>query len=93
MSHFSNKIDQEMLDSDYYKIIVGQYKDRLKEHYKYIPLEELSKYMDYLSQSASYTKLLSCLAEWMALIELCDDLLERIHLYGIAHYIDLDSVT
>ena len=49
--------------------------------------------MDYLSQSPSYNKLLSCLAEWMALIEMCDDLLERIHLYGIAHYIDLPSVT
>lgn len=47
--------------------------------------------MDILNQAPSFTKLKAVLAEWMALIELCDDLLERIELYGIAHYIDIEQ--
>ena len=47
------------------------------------------KYMEVIKQSSSYEKLVSCLSEWMALMELCDDLLERLTLYGHMQYLDI----
>jgi hypothetical protein len=47
--------------------------------------------LDVIDQTSSFKKLKAVLAEWMTLIELCDDLLERIELYGIAHYIDMQQ--
>ena len=48
--------------------------------------------MDTLKDQPSFQKLIRVLSEWFALMELCDDLLERIDNYGIAHYIDMNDV-
>ena len=42
-----------------------------------------------LKESSSYDKLVRCLSQWLALMELCDDLLERLQLYGHAQYLDV----
>ena len=47
------------------------------------------RYMQVLKESTSYTKLVGCLSQWLALMELCDDLLERLQLYGHAQYLDV----
>ena len=60
-------------------------------HEKYIPLNGLSEYMETLKDQPAFNKLIRVLSEWFALMELCDDLLERIEIYGIAHYIDVQS--
>lgn len=52
-------------------------------------LINFDKYMEVIKQSSSYEKLVSCLSEWMALMELCDDLLERLTLYGHMQYLDI----
>jgi hypothetical protein len=45
--------------------------------------------MEVLRQSSSYDRLINCLSNWMALMELCDDLLDRLQLYGHAQYLDI----
>jgi hypothetical protein len=45
--------------------------------------------MEVLRSSVSYEKLVHCLSEWMALMELADDLLERLSLYGHSSCLDL----
>lgn len=47
--------------------------------------------MEVIGQSTQFGKLKAVLAEWLTLIELCDDLLERIEIYGIAHYLDMEQ--
>lgn len=51
------------------------------------------KYMEvFMNSGHCYDKLIKCLSEWMALMELSDDLLERLELYGHSKYFfDLDS--
>jgi len=39
---------------------------------------------DDLHESESYGRLLECIAEWFTLMELCEDLVERVQLYGIS---------
>ena len=41
-------------------------------------LLNFDRYMEVLKDSSSYEKLVRCLSEWLALMELCDDLLERL---------------
>ena len=45
--------------------------------------------MEVLKESSSFEKLVRCLSQWLALMELCDDLLERVQLYGHAQYLDV----
>lgn len=52
-------------------------------------LINFDRYMEVIKESNSYDKLISCLSNWMALMELCDDLLERLQLYGHAQYLDI----
>lgn len=86
------KVDQGHLNDNYYKSIVNQYKHKLRKHNKYVPIEEVKKHFDFMVQTHNYRKLIGIMAEWLALIEVCDDLLNRIEIYGIAHYLDLKIV-
>ncbi|CDW74731.1 UNKNOWN [Stylonychia lemnae] len=95
MGYMSNKIDNEYLDQKYLPLLVEQYLFKLRQNEKYMTqpqLNDLSNYMDTLKTQPAYEKFLRVLAEWFALMELCDDLMERIEEYGIAHYVDMQQV-
>lgn len=87
MQKFCLKVDCQMLNNEFHKVIVAQYEEKVKDHHKYVP-KELSKYMEILSESTQYKRLITCISEWLAVMELCDDLLQRVKVYGIAHYLD-----
>ena len=63
----------------------------INESHKYMP-ENLAKHADDLKSSNQFERLMNCLAEWLALMELCEDLLNMISLYGISSYIDEESL-
>lgn len=44
--------------------------------------------MELLKESEEYGRLIQCIAEWFALMELSEDLIDRVRLYGITQYID-----
>ncbi len=52
-------------------------------------LLNFDRYLEVLTYSSSYDRLLRCLSQWLALMELSDDLLDRLHLYGHAQYLDM----
>jgi hypothetical protein len=41
-------------------------------------LINFDRYFEVLKESSCYSKLVACLSEWLALMELSDDLLERL---------------
>ena len=44
-----------------------------------------------LQTSDQYGRLIETVAQWFSLIELCEDLVERIQLYGIFNYLSGDE--
>lgn len=50
--------------------------------------ETIRKNMEVIQQSQQYGKLIDSIANWYALMELCEDLIERVKLYGISQYLD-----
>lgn len=41
-----------------------------------------------MQNSPQYNRLVEVIAHWFTLIELCEDLMERVKLYGISAYLD-----
>ena len=85
-----------MLDEGYLDSLARVYYHKLKQspqkNHSLVPPKELinyERYMEVLCESGSYEKLITVLSEWMAIMELCDDLLERMRLYEHAQYLDI----
>lgn len=100
MDRFSKRVDLELLDRDFLKTLTGLFEAKLRQPltknsssvaHNSVPssLINFERYMDLLKESSCYEKLITCLSSWMALMELCDDLLERMQLYGHAQYLDI----
>lgn len=53
--------------------------------------EQFRKHFDELQDSEEYARLIESVAQWFSLIELCEDLVERIQLYGIFNYLSGDE--
>jgi len=50
--------------------------------------ETLRDNMGEIEKSKQYGRLIESIANWYALMELCEDLIERVKLYGISQYLD-----
>jgi hypothetical protein len=46
--------------------------------------EQIRENINLLKNSEEYGRLVRCIAEWFALMELSEDLIERLKLYGIS---------
>ena len=53
--------------------------------------QSLQAHMDALEASQEYQRLVESIANWYALMELCEDLINRIKLYGISQYLDEEA--
>lgn len=101
MHAFTTRVDCETLDKPYLRVITELYQNKLRTipathettngSGSFVPhgLLNFDRYMEVLKESSSYEKLVRCLSQWLALMELCDDLLERLQLYGHAQYLDV----
>lgn len=101
MNAFTTRVDCETLDKPYLHVITDLYQNKLRSipathettntSGSFVPqgLLNFDRYMEVLKESSSYEKLVRCLSQWLALMELCDDLLERLYLYGHAQYLDV----
>ena len=48
--------------------------------------------LEIIIESEQYSRLIQCIAEWFSLMELCEDLIERVKLYGISAYMDEKAI-
>lgn len=92
-SRFCKTIDRDLLDNQYYYTLVNQYARRIREYkvtqknFARLP-ETLQENIKTLEDSVEYKRLVQTIAAWYALMELCEDLIERVKLYGISQYLD-----
>ena len=73
-------MDQVILDKQFFHILVANYHLRIQEHkvdFSYLP-KRISENFEDLKDSESYGRLLECIAQWYALMELCEDLVDRV---------------
>lgn len=96
-SEFAHRVDRELLDQQFFHVLVAQYHRKIQEHslsnsdYHQLP-GKIRENFEMIKVSEEYARLVQCIAEWFALMELCEDLIERIKLYGIAQYFDADAL-
>ena len=85
------------MDEQFFHVLTDQYRLKISQHqlggddYKSLP-KQIRDNMDLMKGTPEYNQLIGCIAQWFALMELCEDLLERIALYGITQYFDLDAL-
>lgn len=88
-SLFCRKVDRELLDNQFYPVLVSQYHSKIIKHRLSgadtgkMP-GKIRENIEVLKESKGYMKLVQCIAEWFALMELSEDLVERLKLYGIS---------
>jgi hypothetical protein len=88
-SLFCKSIDRDIVDKQFYNTLVAQYARRIREYkltqknFMRLP-ETLQSNIKTLEESAEYKRLVQSIASWYALMELCEDLIERVKLYGIS---------
>lgn len=93
---FCQKVDRELLDKQFYFEIVKQYHRKIQQHklnsdlFEKMPTQFQANF-EQLQTSDQYGRLIETVAQWFSLIELCEDLVERIQLYGIFNYLSGDE--
>lgn len=57
---------------------------------RYLP-EKLLPHLSKLENNKEFKRLVGALAEWLTLMEFCQDLVQRLQNYGITQYIDEEA--
>lgn len=86
LTQFATKVDLELLEL-FRQSVARRYRQAIISENKYIPTE-LS--LATLKQSHHFEMLANALAEWLTLMELCDDLMHRMVDYKIMHIFEID---
>lgn len=86
-----------MVDNQFYNTLVSQYFKRIVSHK--LSQEDQSQMPNRFRQglelfdqkNPDYQRLVEAIAQWYALMELSEDLLDRVQLYGISDYLDEEA--
>ena len=89
-------MDRDILDKQFYLRLVDEYRNKVLEQ------KITEDYLDKLpvscqplikevQDSKEFHRLLEVVSQWYALMEMCEDLIERTQIYGINQYIDHES--
>lgn len=95
-SVFCKSIDRDIIDKQFINVLIANYARRIR-NYKltqknFVRLPEtLQSNIKTLEESAEYKRLVQSIASWYAMMEMCEDLIERIKLYGISQYLDEEA--
>ena len=82
MHLFSNTVDQEILEHKLRPLLSEQYKLCITRDHKYLP-ENILSHVTKFEDAPGYQRLVGALAEWLTLMEMCEDLVQRLQHYGI----------
>ena len=82
MHLFSNVVDQEILEIKLRLLINEQYKLCITSYHKFLP-KDIQCHMTKFEHASGYQLLVGALAEWLTLMELCEDLVKRLEHYSI----------
>ena len=87
MHEFSQQVDQEILDKQIRQLFTERYTKVILESNDYFPSEIKSDVAKF-SNSKEYELLVNCLAQWLVLLEMSEDLIDRLHVYGLCEHLN-----